>query len=212
MLVVLLFAVTLASVGHSESAVAQVVAGCPTVGTRGERELLHVPGFHGPHLPTDGGPDATADDRRCAHDRRADDGACDRSPDHAAAGHAAAGHAATGNAPAGHGSREDGSTRHGSAGHPATYRGADDSGPSVAIPNDADRVCLYGDIDNLGFGFPPGFDVFSGRTTGAHPFPMVTFQARRSRDRPDHGWIGHETRRRRICPNHPPLGNQTLVT
>ena len=40
-------------------------------------------------------------------------------------------------------------------------------GPS-APSDDADTACLHGDIDNLGFGFSPGFDVFSGRSTPPH--------------------------------------------
>src|SRR5262245_25435168 len=37
--------------------------------------------------------------------------------------------------------------------------------------DDADKVCTYGDIDNLGFQFPDNYDVFSGNPTNAHPFP-----------------------------------------
>lgn len=36
---------------------------------------------------------------------------------------------------------------------------------------EADKVILVGDIDNLGFGWPAGFDVFSGRSTPAHSYP-----------------------------------------
>lgn len=41
----------------------------------------------------------------------------------------------------------------------------DDSG------EEAERVVRLGDIDNLGFGWPDGFDPFSGRSTPAHAFP-----------------------------------------
>src|SRR4051794_28209395 len=36
---------------------------------------------------------------------------------------------------------------------------------------DADKVCLVGDIDNLGFQFPSGYDVFSGSPTRSHSYP-----------------------------------------
>lgn len=36
---------------------------------------------------------------------------------------------------------------------------------------EADLVVRTGDINNLGFGWPSGFDPFSGRSTPAHPFP-----------------------------------------
>jgi hypothetical protein len=36
---------------------------------------------------------------------------------------------------------------------------------------DADKICVYGDIDNLGFGFPDGFDVFAGKSTPVHSYP-----------------------------------------
>src|SRR4051794_28842295 len=42
--------------------------------------------------------------------------------------------------------------------------------------NDADTVCVYGDIDNLGFQFRPGFDVFSGRSTPSHSYPWPNAQ------------------------------------
>lgn len=38
---------------------------------------------------------------------------------------------------------------------------------------EADLVVRVGDIDNLGFGWPPGFDPFSGRETPVHPFPFA---------------------------------------
>jgi|GEM_PF-2202648 len=47
----------------------------------------------------------------------------------------------------------------------------------AGIPNvttnspEADCIVLIGDIDNLGFGWPPGFDVFSGNSTPVHPYP-----------------------------------------
>ncbi len=38
---------------------------------------------------------------------------------------------------------------------------------------DADLVVRVGDIDNLGVGWPDGFDPFSGRSTTPHPYPFV---------------------------------------
>lgn len=37
---------------------------------------------------------------------------------------------------------------------------------------EADLLVQFGDIDNFGYGFPEGFDPFSGESTGAHPFPF----------------------------------------
>src|SRR5438045_192026 len=37
--------------------------------------------------------------------------------------------------------------------------------------NDADKVCVTGDVDNFGFTFPPNFDVFAGRPTPPHSYP-----------------------------------------
>jgi hypothetical protein len=44
--------------------------------------------------------------------------------------------------------------------------------PDGAWAADAQRVILLGDIDNLGFGFPSDFDVFSGASTPVHSFPF----------------------------------------
>ena len=44
--------------------------------------------------------------------------------------------------------------------------------PNHAYADDADLIVLVGDIDNLGFGFPDGFDIFSGATTPRHSFPF----------------------------------------
>ncbi len=41
----------------------------------------------------------------------------------------------------------------------------------IAASNDEELVFLVGDIDNLGFGWPQGFDVFSGSSTPTHAFP-----------------------------------------
>ncbi len=38
-------------------------------------------------------------------------------------------------------------------------------------PDDAELVFVVGDIDNLGFGWPEGFDVFSGNSAPVHSFP-----------------------------------------
>ncbi|MGB5029780.1 MAG: carboxypeptidase regulatory-like domain-containing protein [Chitinophagaceae bacterium] len=35
----------------------------------------------------------------------------------------------------------------------------------------AEKIFIAGDIDNLGFGFPKGFDVFSGNATPSHGYP-----------------------------------------
>jgi OmpA-OmpF porin, OOP family len=44
---------------------------------------------------------------------------------------------------------------------------------SVYIPNtiEADHIIRIGDVDNLGFGWPEGFDPFCGRMTEAHGYP-----------------------------------------
>ena len=50
----------------------------------------------------------------------------------------------------------------------------DESGCPTSTSGDseeADVVCLVGDIDNLGFGWPSGFDVFSGKSTPSHRYP-----------------------------------------
>ncbi len=38
----------------------------------------------------------------------------------------------------------------------------------------AEKIFITGDIDNLGFGFPAGFDVFSGNSTPGHGYPWKT--------------------------------------
>ena len=38
---------------------------------------------------------------------------------------------------------------------------------------EADLVVRTGDINNLGFGWPPGFDPFSGQSTPVHPGPNI---------------------------------------
>ena len=43
---------------------------------------------------------------------------------------------------------------------------------TVAGP-EADLVVRTGDINNLGFGWPPGFDPFSGQSTPGHPWPNI---------------------------------------
>lgn len=42
-----------------------------------------------------------------------------------------------------------------------------------STPDDAELVFVVGDIDNLGFGWPEGFDVFSGNSAPVHSFPWV---------------------------------------
>ncbi|MDX2250146.1 MAG: OmpA family protein [Bacteroidia bacterium] len=45
--------------------------------------------------------------------------------------------------------------------------------PKVALKNtlEADFIIRLGDVDNLGFGWPEGFDPFCGRMTDSHFFP-----------------------------------------
>lgn len=43
---------------------------------------------------------------------------------------------------------------------------------SIINSIDADQVVQVGDMDNLGFGWPPGFDVFSGMSTPIHSYPF----------------------------------------
>lgn len=38
---------------------------------------------------------------------------------------------------------------------------------------EADLVVRLGDIDNFGFGWPQGFDPFSGRSTPVHDYPWA---------------------------------------
>ena len=38
---------------------------------------------------------------------------------------------------------------------------------------EADLVVRTGDINNLGFGWPPGFDPFSGKSTPPHGYPWT---------------------------------------
>jgi len=47
--------------------------------------------------------------------------------------------------------------------------------PTVSLKNtpQAEFMARVGDIDNLGFGWPEGFDPFSGETTPAHGYPWV---------------------------------------
>ena len=57
---------------------------------------------------------------------------------------------------------------------PTTPTSAPPVAPAPApTPSDAEAACLFGDVDNLGFGFPSGFDVFSGRSTPAHGYPWT---------------------------------------
>ncbi len=43
----------------------------------------------------------------------------------------------------------------------------------IAGGPEADLVVRTGDINNLGFGWPPGFDPFSGKSTPSHGFPWT---------------------------------------
>jgi hypothetical protein len=40
-----------------------------------------------------------------------------------------------------------------------------------STPDDAELVFVVGDIDNMGFGWPEGFDVFSGNSAPVHSYP-----------------------------------------
>lgn len=42
----------------------------------------------------------------------------------------------------------------------------------LAGGKDADIVFRYGDVDNLNFGWPAGYDPFSGKTSFTHRFPF----------------------------------------
>ncbi|MDD1749841.1 MAG: hypothetical protein LUO89_08190, partial [Methanothrix sp.] len=48
---------------------------------------------------------------------------------------------------------------------------AQGSEEELYIYDDEELMFLVGDIDNLGFGWPQGFDVFSGSSTPAHSYP-----------------------------------------
>lgn len=43
----------------------------------------------------------------------------------------------------------------------------------IANSKDADYVYIYGDMDNMGYGWPKGYDPFSGESTKPHGFPFV---------------------------------------
>jgi len=55
-----------------------------------------------------------------------------------------------------------------SAGYPAVWSAKTER--TVGGP-EADLVVRTGDINNLGFGWPKGFDPFSGQSTPSHPYP-----------------------------------------
>ena len=52
--------------------------------------------------------------------------------------------------------------------------GGDDGAPGQVLADgpEAELLIRVGDIDNLGFGWPAGFDPFTGRNTPVHPFPF----------------------------------------
>lgn len=58
-----------------------------------------------------------------------------------------------------------------SGGEVADTSHASSSISRTATTKGADLTILYGKINNLGFGWPPGFDVFSGKTTPSHSWP-----------------------------------------
>jgi outer membrane protein OmpA-like peptidoglycan-associated protein len=49
-------------------------------------------------------------------------------------------------------------------------------GATLAGTREAGFIVRVGDVDNLGFGWPPGFDPFCGRMTESHPFPWAVNQ------------------------------------
>lgn len=57
---------------------------------------------------------------------------------------------------------------------PAWSATADDDAPGQVLADgpEAELLVRVGDIDNLGFGWPAGFDPFTGRNTPVHPFPF----------------------------------------
>ncbi|WP_460453821.1 OmpA family protein [Arenimonas aestuarii] len=57
---------------------------------------------------------------------------------------------------------------------PAWPATGDDDAPGQVLANgpEAELLVRVGDIDNLGFGWPPGFDPFTGQNTPVHPFPF----------------------------------------
>lgn len=57
---------------------------------------------------------------------------------------------------------------------PAWPEEADDGAPGQVLADgpEAELLVRVGDIDNLGFGWPAGFDPFTGRDTPVHPFPF----------------------------------------
>ena len=62
---------------------------------------------------------------------------------------------------------------------------------------EADLVVRTGDINNLGFGWPPGFDPFSGNSTPPHPWP--TTPPAGAADGTDHIMLGSA-----VSPTDPP--------
>jgi len=42
---------------------------------------------------------------------------------------------------------------------------------TIYSSSEADVIVRYGDIDNMGFGWPDGFDLFSGESTPSHSYP-----------------------------------------
>ncbi|MBI5883644.1 MAG: carboxypeptidase regulatory-like domain-containing protein [Elusimicrobia bacterium] len=45
--------------------------------------------------------------------------------------------------------------------------------PATPAGQEADLVIQAGDMDNLGYGWPQGFDVFSGNSTPSHSYPFT---------------------------------------
>ncbi len=48
---------------------------------------------------------------------------------------------------------------------------------SLTATKEADFIIRVGDVDNLGFGWPSGFDPFCGRMTEGHPYPWPVNKA-----------------------------------
>ena len=50
-------------------------------------------------------------------------------------------------------------------------------GANLRNTKEAEFIIRIGDVDNLGFGWPQGFDPFCGRMTKAHPYPWAVNKA-----------------------------------
>ena len=69
----------------------------------------------------------------------------------------------------------------------------------------ADLQVRVGDVDNLGFGWDPGFDPFCGKNTNVHRYPWEVDSMDHQRHRSHHGrkWISKGPQRRLYLQNTP---------